>query len=47
VVSGLWPEGDGRLRASSPAADAARGGATLVVQDVLADPVAYTERTAG
>ncbi|MEW2083956.1 ROK family transcriptional regulator [Streptomyces sp. NPDC005283] len=41
VVSGLWPEGSGRLRASSPAADAARGAAALVVQDVLADPVAY------
>ncbi|NUL04253.1 ROK family protein [Streptomyces lunaelactis] len=41
VVSGLWPEGSGRLRASSPAADAARGAAARVVQDVLADPVAY------
>ncbi|MFF7200041.1 ROK family protein [Streptomyces sp. NPDC008141] len=41
VVSGLWPEGGDRLRASSPAADAARGAAALVVQDVLTDPVAY------
>ncbi len=41
VVSGLWPEGGDRLRASSPAADAARGAAALVVQDVLSDPVAY------
>lgn len=47
VVSGLWPEDSGRLRASSPAADAARGAAALVVQDVLADPVAYAERAAG
>ncbi|MFI9586219.1 ROK family protein [Streptomyces sp. NPDC052236] len=41
VVSGLWPRDAGRLRASSPAADAARGAAALVVRDVLADPVAY------
>ncbi|MEU0395830.1 ROK family transcriptional regulator [Streptomyces sp. NPDC006208] len=43
VVSGLWPGGSGRLRPSSPAADAARGAAALVVQDVLADPVAYAQ----
>ncbi|MFF9633123.1 ROK family protein [Streptomyces bacillaris] len=43
VVSGLWSPGSGRLRASSVAGDAARGAAALVVQDVLADPVAYTE----
>ncbi|MBT2492063.1 ROK family transcriptional regulator [Streptomyces sp. ISL-96] len=41
VVSGLWPAGSGRLRASSLTGDAARGGAALVVRDVLADPVAY------
>ncbi|GGW24151.1 ROK family transcriptional regulator [Streptomyces xantholiticus] len=41
VVSGLWPAAGARLRASSPAADAARGAAALVVQGVLADPVAY------
>ncbi|MFG2431051.1 ROK family protein [Streptomyces sp. NPDC048590] len=41
VVSGLWSRGGGRLRASSVAGDAARGAAALVVQDVLADPVAY------
>ncbi|MER7747194.1 ROK family protein [Streptomyces bacillaris] len=43
VVSGLWSPGSGRLRASSVAGDAARGAAALVVQDVLADPVAYAE----
>jgi predicted NBD/HSP70 family sugar kinase len=47
VVSGLWPLDGGRLRASSPAADAVRGAAALVVQDVLADPVAYAQRAAG
>lgn len=47
VVSGLWPGNGDRLRASSPAADAVRGAAALVVQDVLADPVAYAERAAG
>lgn len=47
VVSGLWPPAGGRLRASSPAADAVRGAAALVVQDVLADPVAYAPRAAG
>lgn len=47
VVSGLWPQDGGRLRASSPAADAVRGAAALVVQDVLADPVAYAQRAAG
>ncbi|MFF5563593.1 ROK family protein [Streptomyces sp. NPDC012623] len=41
VVSGLWPPGSGRLRASSSAGDAARGAAALVVRSVLADPVAY------
>ncbi|MFF8958415.1 ROK family protein [Streptomyces sp. NPDC014894] len=44
VVSGLWPRSGGRLRASSPAADAARGAAALVVRDVLTDPLAYGER---
>ncbi|MDQ0939603.1 ROK family protein [Streptomyces sp. V1I1] len=47
VVSGLWPLDGGRLRASSPAADAVRGAAALVVQDVLADPLAYAQRAAG
>ncbi|MDI3405013.1 ROK family protein [Streptomyces cavernicola] len=46
VVSGLWSEGSGRLHASSAAGDAARGSAALVVRDVLADPLAYAERTA-
>ncbi|MET4923919.1 ROK family protein [Streptomyces sp. PSRA5] len=45
VVSGLWPHDSGRLRASSSAGDAARGAAALVVRAVLADPVAYAERT--
>ncbi|WP_328718295.1 ROK family protein [Streptomyces sp. NBC_00247] len=44
VVSGLWSPGSGRLRASSVAGDAARGAAALVMQDVLADPVAYAGR---
>ncbi|GAA2231611.1 ROK family protein [Streptomyces amakusaensis] len=44
VVSGLWPRQGVRLRASSPAADAARGAAALVVRDVLTDPLAYGER---
>ncbi|MCX4722619.1 ROK family protein [Streptomyces sp. NBC_01306] len=47
VISGLWPRGSGRLRASSVAGDAARGAAALIVQEVLADPVAYTEQRAG
>ncbi|MFJ9688245.1 ROK family protein [Streptomyces bacillaris] len=47
VVSGLWSPGGGRLRASSVAGDAARGAAALVVQDVLADPVAYAEPYGG
>ncbi|MGW6461077.1 ROK family protein [Streptomyces sp. NPDC055078] len=47
VVSGLWPGVGGRLRPSSPAADAARGAAALVVQDVLTDPLAYATRAAG
>ncbi|MFE6227998.1 MULTISPECIES: ROK family transcriptional regulator [unclassified Streptomyces] len=42
VVSGLWPAGAPRLRAASPAADAARGAAALVLRDVLADPLAHT-----
>ncbi|MEU4264275.1 ROK family protein [Streptomyces argenteolus] len=46
VVSGLWSRGSGRLRASSVAGDAARGAAALVVQDVLADPVAYARPAA-
>ncbi|UYQ65656.1 ROK family protein [Streptomyces peucetius] len=46
VVSGLWPAAGSRVRASSPAADAARGAAALVVQDVLTDPVAYAPRAA-
>lgn len=44
VVSGLWPRGSGRLRASSVAGDAARGAAALIVQEVVADPVAHSER---
>ncbi|MFI2369349.1 ROK family protein [Streptomyces sp. NPDC018833] len=44
VVSGLWPPGSTRLRASSPAADAARGAAALTVQDALADPMGYGGR---
>lgn len=46
VVSGLWSRGSGRLRASSSAGDASRGAAALVVQDVLADPVAYARTAA-
>ncbi|MFH8255439.1 ROK family protein [Streptomyces roseolus] len=42
VVSGLWPADAGRLRAASPAADAARGAAALVLHDILADPLAHT-----
>ncbi|MFK0177653.1 ROK family protein [Streptomyces xanthochromogenes] len=41
TVSGLWPPGSGRLRASSLAGDAARGAAARVVRGVLADPLAY------
>ncbi|NWF29393.1 ROK family protein [Streptomyces sp. PKU-EA00015] len=44
VVSGLWPPGSTRLRASSPAADAARGAAALTVDDALADPMGYGGR---
>ncbi|MFD7087618.1 ROK family protein [Streptomyces sp. NPDC056730] len=44
VVSGLWESDSGRLRGSSSAGDAARGAAALVVQAVLADPVAYVHR---
>ncbi|MGW4033880.1 ROK family protein [Streptomyces sp. NPDC004838] len=46
VVSGLWPPTAARLRASSPATDAARGAAALVVQDVLTDPLEYGGRAA-
>jgi predicted NBD/HSP70 family sugar kinase len=46
VVSGLWPSTASRLRASSPATDAARGAAALVVQDVLTDPLTYATRAA-
>ncbi|GHJ97514.1 transcriptional regulator [Streptomyces sp. NE5-10] len=42
VVSGLWPADAGRLRAASPATDAARGAAALVLHDVLADPLSHT-----
>ncbi|MEU9852477.1 ROK family transcriptional regulator [Streptomyces sp. NPDC047974] len=42
VVSGLWPADAGRLRAASPATDAARGAAALVLHDILADPLAHT-----
>ncbi|MFF9143276.1 ROK family protein [Streptomyces sp. NPDC014861] len=41
VVSGLWPADAARLRAASPATDAARGAAALVLHDVLADPLAH------
>ncbi|MEE1752524.1 ROK family protein [Streptomyces sp. SP18CS02] len=44
VVSGLWPAGSGRLRASSSSGDAARGAAALVVRDVVADPAGHAER---
>ncbi|WP_149180562.1 ROK family protein [Streptomyces sp. TRM49041] len=44
VVSGLWPAGGGRLRASSSSGDAARGAAALVVRDVVTDPVGYVAR---
>ncbi|MFF8713374.1 ROK family protein [Streptomyces sp. NPDC015184] len=47
VVSGLWSPGNGRLRASSAAGDAARGAAALVMTEVLADPVAYAGHAAG
>ncbi|MFJ3093283.1 ROK family transcriptional regulator [Streptomyces hydrogenans] len=42
VVSGLWPAEAGRLRAASPATDAARGAAALVLHDILADPLSHT-----
>ncbi|MFJ8311721.1 MULTISPECIES: ROK family protein [unclassified Streptomyces] len=42
VVSGLWSQDSGRLRASSLSGEAARGAAALVVRDVLADPAAWT-----
>lgn len=45
VVSGLWPPTSARLRPSSPATDAARGAAALVVQDVLSDPLSFAHRT--
>ncbi|MEU6609953.1 ROK family transcriptional regulator [Streptomyces shenzhenensis] len=44
VVSGLWSQDRGRLRAASPLGDAARGAAGVIVREVLADPVAYAER---
>lgn len=44
VVSGLWPEGCGRLRGASSSGDAARGAAAAVVRDVIADPAAYVVR---
>jgi predicted NBD/HSP70 family sugar kinase len=44
VVSGLWPAGSGRLRASSSSGDAARGAAAAVVRDVVADPAGYAVR---
>lgn len=44
VVSGLWPETGDRLRPASAAADAARGAAARVVQDILTDPLAYGTR---
>ncbi|MFE7621481.1 ROK family protein [Streptomyces sp. NPDC057496] len=47
VVSGLWSPGNGRLRASSAAGDAARGAAALVMTEVLADPVAYAGHATG
>ncbi|MEV6352648.1 ROK family transcriptional regulator [Streptomyces hydrogenans] len=42
VVSGLWPADARRLRAASPATDAARGAAALVLHDILADPLSHT-----
>ncbi|MFJ5708546.1 ROK family protein [Streptomyces sp. NPDC093105] len=42
VVSGLWPADAPRVRAASPATDAARGAAALVLHDILADPLAHT-----
>ncbi|RFU82205.1 ROK family transcriptional regulator [Streptomyces triticagri] len=47
VVSGLWTEGSGRLRASSSSGDAARGAAAHVVRGVLADPAGYAGTGAG
>ncbi|MFE7134972.1 ROK family protein [Streptomyces sp. NPDC057638] len=44
VVSGLWPAAGNRLRPASPAADASRGAAALVVQDVLTDPLSFGTR---
>ncbi|MFE7980102.1 ROK family protein [Streptomyces shenzhenensis] len=44
VVSGLWSQDRGRLRAASPLGDAARGAAGVIVREVLADPAAYAER---
>ncbi|MEU9859451.1 ROK family transcriptional regulator [Streptomyces sp. NPDC047971] len=41
VVSGLWTPAEGRLRAASTSADAARGAAAVVIRDVLADPLSY------
>ncbi|MET9364408.1 ROK family protein [Streptomyces sp. NPDC006632] len=41
AVSGLWPPGSGRVRASSLAGDAARGAAARVARGIVADPLAY------
>lgn len=41
VVSGLWSPDAGRLRPASAATDASRGAASLVLHDVLTDPLAY------
>ncbi|MFE3068611.1 ROK family protein [Streptomyces sp. NPDC059247] len=43
VVSGLWTPESGRLRPASPATDASRGAAFLVLHDVLADPLAHAK----
>ena len=44
VVSGLWSARERTAARLLVAGDAARGAAALVVQDVLADPVAYVQR---
>ncbi|MFE0736867.1 ROK family protein [Streptomyces sp. NPDC058855] len=41
VVSGLWPPDAGRLRPASTTTDASRGAASLVLHDILTDPLAY------
>ncbi|MGW0120420.1 ROK family transcriptional regulator [Streptomyces sp. NPDC003327] len=43
VVSGLWSPTGPRLRPASPTTDAARGAASLVLHDILADPLAFTK----